>query len=90
MKLDIKKSFGKDLKSFKNPKVKSKLEELINCIKSAVTLLDIPYTEPMKGHSNFYRIKLDHNFRIGIYLRGDQTVELLRFGSREDFYKSFP
>ncbi len=43
----------------------------------------------MTGHPNFYRIKFDYRYRMGVYLDKD-TVQFLRVGARGDFYKTFP
>lgn len=43
----------------------------------------------LSGYPNYYRIKFDYRYRIGIYFDGD-TIEFLRIGAREDFYKRFP
>jgi len=43
----------------------------------------------MSGYPNFYRLKFDYRYRIGIFLE-NETIQFLRVGSRESFYKKFP
>jgi len=42
----------------------------------------------MAGYPNYYRIKFDHNYRIGVYC-DSETIEFLKVGTRGDFYKKF-
>jgi len=43
----------------------------------------------LQGFPNYYRIKFDYRYRMGIYYDGGD-VEILKVGSREGFYKEFP
>jgi hypothetical protein len=45
--------------------------------------------EDMTGYPNYYRIKFDYRYRIGIFCTGE-VIEFLRVGRREGFYKRFP
>ena len=73
----------------KDPKILAKIRTTIEQIGEATTLQDIPALEPLRGFPNYYRIKFDYRYRIGIYYAGDD-VEILKVGSREGFYKEFP
>ena len=50
---------------------------------------DIVNLTELTGYPNFYRIKFNYRYRIGIYFDGE-AIEFLRVGTREDFYKRFP
>lgn len=52
-------------------------------------LSDISNITQLSGYPNYYRIKFDYRYRIGLYFDGE-TLEFLRIGTREDFYKRFP
>ena len=53
------------------------------------SLTELANLEELSGFSGFYRIKFDYRYRIGIYYEKD-TIQFLRVGSRESFYKKFP
>ena len=58
-------------------------------VETIQSISDIAGIEEMTGHPNFYRIKFDYRYRIGVYLDED-VVQFLRVGARGDFYKKFP
>jgi mRNA-degrading endonuclease RelE of RelBE toxin-antitoxin system len=89
MNIKISKRFVKDTQKITDKRILAKIRQLLieaNTINSLAELTDI--TE-MSGYSNFYRIKFDYRYRIGIYFDGE-IIEFLRVGNREDFYKKFP
>lgn len=67
----------------------TKIRATIEQIDAAPSLQEIQGIEPLKGFPNYYRIKFDYRYRIGIYY-DDGDVEILKIGSREGFYKDFP
>ena len=89
MKYRIAKAFTKQVAKIKDPKVLAKIRKTIEQIDKATALKDIPALEPLQGFSNYYRIKFDYRYRMGIYHDGS-GVEILKVGSREGFYKEFP
>ena len=89
MKYRIAKAFTKQAAKIKDPKILAKIRTTIEQISDAVTLQDIPSLEPLQGFPNYYRIKFDYRYRIGIYYDGGD-IEILKVGSREGFYKEFP
>ncbi len=89
MKIQISKRFIKDTESITDPRILAKIRKLLDEAKIAGSVSDIPGVEAMAGNPNFYRIKFDYRYRIGIYLDQD-TLQFLRVGARGDFYKKFP
>jgi len=89
VKYRIAKAFTKQAAKIKDPKILAKIRTTIEQISDAVTLQDIPSLEPLQGFPNYYRIKFDYRYRIGIYYDGGD-IEILKVGSREGFYKEFP
>ncbi|MGZ8191284.1 MAG: hypothetical protein ACXWTS_08650 [Methylococcaceae bacterium] len=39
----------------------------------------------LSGFPNFYRIKFDYRYRIGIYVDGDAYIDFLLIDNRKDF-----
>ena len=89
MKYKIAKAFTKQTAKIKDPKILAKIRKTIEQIGESSTLQDIPALEPLQGFSNYYRIKFDYRYRMGIYYDGGD-VDILKVGSREGFYKEFP
>jgi mRNA-degrading endonuclease RelE of RelBE toxin-antitoxin system len=89
MKIQISKRFAKDTKRITDARILAKIRQVLEHIQSIESISEITALEEMAGHPNFYRIKFDYRYRIGIYC-DDDIVQFLRVGSREDFYKKFP
>ncbi|MEM9219167.1 MAG: hypothetical protein AAGD25_33135 [Cyanobacteria bacterium P01_F01_bin.150] len=89
MKYRIAKAFKKQVSKIKDQKVLSKVRATIEDINDSASLQEIQNIEPLKGFPNYYRIKFDYRYRIGLYCDSD-VVEILKIGSREGFYKEFP
>ena len=81
-------SFLRDVKK-SNPEIQVSLAEIIEVIKSAPTLNDIPNVKKLKGHKTAYRIKVN-TFRLCFYYSEDKVLILARFLPRKDVYRFFP
>ncbi|MEI8210200.1 MAG: hypothetical protein WCG16_13405, partial [Methylococcales bacterium] len=66
-----------------------KIQKILLESKQIGSLTELANLEELSGFSGFYRIKFDYRYRIGIYYEKD-TIQFLRVGSRESFYKKFP
>lgn len=88
MNLLFKASFKKDLKRIQDPRLLAKVNDLINQLKTAKNLTEISNLSKLKGHDDFYRIRLG-DFRIGIRIVPDSVI-LIRCLHRKDIYKFFP
>jgi mRNA-degrading endonuclease RelE of RelBE toxin-antitoxin system len=89
MKLSISKRFVKDTRKIRDDRILLKLRKIIAALEACGSLEDITEASELSGYSGYYRISFDYRYRIGAYV-ADNTVELLRVGHREDFYKYFP
>lgn len=90
MKIIYLKSFLKDIKKVKDPKVARKIEQLIEKLKYVDSLEDLNNVIKMKGYSIAYRIRVG-DYRIGLYHNSEtKEIELARFVKRNDIYKVFP
>ncbi|PCI34784.1 MAG: plasmid stabilization protein [Flavobacteriaceae bacterium] len=80
-------SFKKDIKKLRNKKLKTALKAALIDLENSEDLFNFKNLKKIKGHTNYYRIKID-GFRLGIYcLNG--TIQVCRFVKRNDIYKVF-
>ncbi len=89
MKIEITKRFVKDTQKITDKRILLKIQQILIDAQKIESLVNMENLEEMSGYPNFYRIKFDYRYRIGIYLE-NEAVQFLRVGSREDFYKKFP
>ena len=89
MNLKISKRFVKDTQKIADQRILAKLRQTLVEAGTANSLKELSNLTELSGYPNFYRIKFDYRYRIGIYVDGD-NIEFLRLGNREDFYKKFP
>ncbi len=88
MKVDVLKSFEKDVAKIRDKDLAAEVFSLIEKLETCTTLSAIPKLKKMKGKGNYYRIRLG-DYRLGLSVE-DQTLCLIRFMSRKDIYKYFP
>ncbi|MFI3217396.1 MAG: type II toxin-antitoxin system RelE/ParE family toxin [Methylococcales bacterium] len=89
MKIEITKRFVKDTQKITDKRILLKIQQVLLDAQKIESLISMSDLEEMSGYPNFYRIKFDYRYRIGIYV-DNQTIQFLRVGSRESFYKKFP
>ena len=88
MKRQISQHFIKDVRRIHDQRILIKIRQVLERTMLVEKITDLSHVEAMSGYPNFYRIKFDYNYRIGVYCDGE-TIEFLRVGTREDFYKNF-
>ena len=89
MKIEISKRFVKDTQKIADKRILAKIQQVLLDAGQIKNLTDLNDLEEMSGFPNFYRIKFDYRYRIGVYCE-QETIQFLRVGSRESFYKKFP
>ena len=89
MKIQISKRFVKDAEKITDPRILAKIRMIVESTNTIQGISEITGTKEMAGHPNFYRIKFDFHYRIGVHCDGE-TVQFLRVGVSGDFYKKFP
>ena len=89
MQIEFLRKFEKDLDKIDNQDVADRVLELIQVVESAHTLADIPNLKKLKGYANAFRVRIG-DYRLGLFLANDDTVEFVRFLHRKDIYKVFP
>ena len=88
MKVEVQKSFEKDIEKIANKKLAQQINELIEQLENCKSLSEIHNAKKMKAKGNYYRIRVG-NFRLGLK-QEQQTLTLLRFMDRKDIYTYFP
>ncbi len=89
MKIKISKRFVKDTQKITDPRILAKIRQILIEAKNVNSISELANLTEMSGYPNFYRIKFDYRYRIGLYFENEE-IEFLRVGNREDFYKKFP
>ena len=90
MNIIYKTSFNRDIKKIDNSMIKNEIKLVLEDIKKSKNISDISNLRKIEGQNDgYYRIKLKHNYRIGIKFEKD-LVYLVRVLPRKDIYKYFP
>ena len=88
MTASFRKSFLRDVKKLKDPKVLGQVREVIEAVEAADALADLPDLKKMSGSSGYYRVRVG-DYRIGLAIAGEE-VEFVRVLNRRDIYRYFP
>ena len=75
MKIQISKRFSKDTQKITDKRILAKIKQVIIEASQAESLVNISDLEEMSGFPNYYRVKFDYRYRIGIYCEN----ELIQF-----------
>ncbi|MDD4906374.1 MAG: hypothetical protein PHD39_09490, partial [Methylobacter tundripaludum] len=70
-------------------RILAKIQQVIIEASQAESLVNISDLEEISGFPNYYRVKFDYRYRIGIYCE-NELIQFLRVDNREGFYKKFP
>jgi len=88
VKVEVSKSFVKDISKITDKKLAVKLQEQIAELENCNSLNEITNIKKMIVKGNYYRIRVG-NFRLGLEAESD-TINLLRFMDRKEIYRYFP
>ena len=90
MKTEFKDSFLRDIRSIKDKKLLSRLEQFILAVESVDNLSQIPNLKKLKGQKNkvYYRSRIG-DYRVGLIIKQDIVV-FVRFLDRKEIYRYFP
>ena len=80
--------FLRDLKRVRSKKVRRRLQEVIEEVKTATAPYEIANLSKLRGHEGFFRIRIG-DYRVGVEIVGD-TVIFVRILHRRDIYRYFP
>lgn len=88
MKVDVQKSFEKDVAKIQNKKLAANLFALIDRLEKCTTLSEIKHVKKMAAKGNYFRIRVG-NYRLGLKVESESLI-LLRFMNRKEIYRYFP
>lgn len=88
MKVQIERSFEKDLKALTDPKLRKRLANLIEAVQEARNPDDISHLSKIQGFDTFFRIRLG-DYRVGVEIIHEE-VTFLRVLHRKEVYRYFP
>ena len=90
MQTEFKDSFLKDIRSIKDRKLLSRLEQFILTVEIVDNISQIPNLKNLKGQKNkiYYRSRIG-NYRVGLIIKQDIVV-FVRFFNRKEIYRYFP
>lgn len=80
--------FYKKLNQINNKNL-AKIEQAIIDISAAKSLNELPKAKKLSGHKDLFRYRIG-DYRIGLQLISEKSVEFLDFDKRNDFYKKWP
>ncbi len=83
------KSFLKDILRERDTKRLAKIKECILNVELAFSIKGINSIKKLKGYDNYYRIKIDYSYRIGVKIE-ENIVIFVMYENRKDIYKYFP
>ncbi len=83
------KNFIRNIEKENNSNILEKVKHCISDVKQAANIHEIKAFKKMNGYKNYYRIKIDYSYRIGIKIEND-TIYFVVFRNRKDIYKVFP
>lgn len=88
MRIEVQKSFEKDVENISDTKLAIQLNTIIEDLENCKSLIEIKNLKKLKGKGNYYRIRIG-SYRLGLKLE-EETITLLRFLNRKDIYTYFP
>ena len=89
MKVNIEKSFDRDVSKVKDKKLLKLLLDIISLIEDSKFIYEIPHIKKIQGFNSLYRIKIG-DYRLGMEEVSGQEVNLIRFLHRKEIYRYFP
>ena len=88
MEVLVDRSFIRDVKKMPEP-MQRLVDVIIQSIKKAKKISDIPKIKKLSGAKNAYRIRVE-DYRLGFYIENQKLIVLSRFLPRKDIYGYFP
>lgn len=73
MKIKISKRFVKDTQNITEQRILQKIQHILIEAKAINSLSELSNITEMSGYPNYYRIKFDFRYRIGIYFDGNDV-----------------
>ena len=89
MKLEIRRSFTRDIRRIRNQSLLNRIERKIAEMEAADAITEVSGLEKLTSSSGSdYRVRIG-NYRLGVTIENEVAI-LVRFGHRSDIYRRFP
>ncbi|MEB3119980.1 MAG: type II toxin-antitoxin system RelE/ParE family toxin [Snowella sp.] len=88
MQVEFRPLFVRDLRAFKDRKLRQRIETVILEVEAANSSAELRNIKAIQGNPNFYRLKVG-DYRLGVYVKGD-VVAFVRVLHRKEIYRYFP
>jgi len=88
MKVHFSKTFAKDLRKFREPKILAKVKNIIETIETNNDIRSIDNLKKLQGQEIYYRIRLGE-YRLGLKIVQNE-VTFMRLLHRREIYRHFP
>lgn len=88
MKIAFTSEFIYEYRALKNRTLANQIEKVIDSVRNAGHINEIPNIKKLKGYKEYYRIRAG-KYRIGVKLINDK-VYFAVFDNRDKIYKRFP
>ena len=88
MKVEVLKSFEKDIPKIKDKNLAIKLNDLLTDLETYKSISEISNLKKMIAKGSYYRARVG-NFRLGFKIENN-TIILIRFLDRKEIYRYFP
>lgn len=88
MEVDFTRNFLKNIENLKNKDLLQKIQDKIDDVILANSIVEIYNKKKLSGYKVYYRIKIG-DYKIGIE-KIDKQMKFLTFENRKETYKKFP
>jgi len=88
MKVEVLKSFEKDIDRVATKKLALQIAEVIAEFEGCKSISEVSNLKKMKSKGNYFRVRIG-NYRLGLKFEKD-VITLIRFMHRKDIYTYFP
>jgi len=88
MIVKVDKSFAKDIVHIKDQRLRKRIADCIDQVRSSDSLTEIGSIKKIIGETHYYRIRIG-DFRLGLKV-SDDSVIFIRALHRKEIYRYFP
>lgn len=90
MKVEFRRSFGKDLGKIRDGELLDRIKDAIEGIENAKSILEVNNVKKLKANGEYYRIRIG-DYRIGFTFDEElELIVLVRILHRREMYRYFP
>ena len=89
MKLEIRRTFTRDIRRIRNQSLLNRIERKIAEMESADAITEVSSVKKLtSSNGNHYHVRIG-DYRLGLTIENEVAI-LVRFGHRRDIYQRFP